>query len=212
MNAIRIKYSIVATLVLIAVVTCIRPIYPDQLVLQQLGTLVVLLPLLIDLKKNRFSLLAFGCFALFIVIHLIGARWIYSYVPYEDWLSSLFGIEFDSGGAAGRNHYDRFVHASFGVLIFPWIYELLKNKIASVLMVILFTWCVIQTISLLYESFEWLLTAIVSSEASTNYNGQQGDPWDAQKDMALALLGSSTMSLIYWVSRFFSRADRKAFR
>ena len=69
MNAIRIKYSIVATLVLIAVVTCIRPIYPDQLVLQQLGTLVVLLPLLIDLKKTDlvcWLLVVLPCLLLFI--------------------------------------------------------------------------------------------------------------------------------------------------
>ena len=55
----------------------------------------------------------------------------------------------------------------------------------------------IQTGSMIYELFEWLLTIVMSSDAADSYNGQQGDMWDAQKDMALALLGSTTMLLLY---------------
>ena len=56
-------------------------------------------------------------------------------------------------------------------------------------------WLMIQTGSMIYELFEWLLTIIVSSEAANNYNGQQGDMWDAQKDMALAFVGSTISAL-----------------
>lgn len=49
---------------------------------------------------------------------------------------------------------------------------------------------------MIYELFEWLLTIIVSSEAANNYNGQQGDMWDAQKDMALAFVGSTISALL----------------
>ena len=58
-------------------------------------------------------------------------------------------------------------------------------------------WLMIQTGSMIYELFEWLLTIVMSSDAADSYNGQQGDMWDAQKDMALALLGSTTMLLFY---------------
>ena len=55
----------------------------------------------------------------------------------------------------------------------------------------------IQTGSMIYELFEWLLTIVMSSDAADSYNGQQGDMWDAQKDMALAMLGSTAMLLFY---------------
>ena len=47
-----------------------------------------------------------------------------------------------------------------------------------------------------YEVFEWLLSVFLSPEQADAYNGQQGDMWDAQKDMALAMLGAILMILI----------------
>jgi len=58
-------------------------------------------------------------------------------------------------------------------------------------------WLMIQTGSMIYELFEWLLTIVMSSDAADSYNGQQGDMWDAQKDMALALLGSTAILFLY---------------
>ncbi|MET0248703.1 MAG: DUF2238 domain-containing protein, partial [Sphingobium sp.] len=49
---------------------------------------------------------------------------------------------------------------------------------------------VIGLASTLYEVFEWLLTVVAAGGTADYYNGQQGDMWDAQKDMGLALLGS----------------------
>jgi len=54
--------------------------------------------------------------------------------------------------------------------------------------------------SLIYELLEWNLTLMASPEDAETYNGQQGDLWDAQKDMALALLGSTFVGLIYLFS------------
>lgn len=50
---------------------------------------------------------------------------------------------------------------------------------------------------MIYELFEWLLTTVMTADAADCYNGQQGDIWDAQKDMALALLGSTAMLFGY---------------
>lgn len=58
-------------------------------------------------------------------------------------------------------------------------------------------WLFIQTGSMIYELFEWLLTVVMTSEEADYYNGQQGDMWDAQKDMALAMLGSTIMAILY---------------
>lgn len=109
----------------------------------------------------------------------------------------MAGTDFNSG----RNHYDRFVHFSFGILFFPAIYELVQRRINRWKLSILFTWLFLQTFSMFYEIFEWSLTLMVSENEADNYNGQQGDLWDAQKDMTLAMLGSCLMVVYYSVKR-----------
>lgn len=100
----------------------------------------------------------------------------------------------------GRNHYDRFIHFVFGFLAFPYLFEVLgRNRNIARLQMILLTWALIQSISMLYEIFEWLITLVLSTEAADNYNGQQGDIWDAQKDMTLALISSSIMAFLYCI-------------
>jgi putative membrane protein len=66
---------------------------------------------------------------------------------------------------------------------------------------VLMTWLMIQTGSMIYELFEWTLTIVMTSEEADYYNGQQGDMWDAQKDMALAMLGSTIM-LVYYLGKY----------
>ena len=50
-----------------------------------------------------------------------------------------------------------------------------------------------------YELFEWLLTLFMAPGTAEAYNGQQGDIWDAHKDMALALAGSVGAAL--WIDQ-----------
>jgi putative membrane protein len=47
-----------------------------------------------------------------------------------------------------------------------------------------------------YEIFEWQLTLLAPAGLADDYNGQQGDPWDSQKDMAMAILGAAAAS--FW--------------
>ena len=140
---------------------------------------------------------AFVGLVCFTILHVIGARYIYSYVPYKEFAVSV-GIV-DSGFFQDpRNHYDRLVHFSFGILLFPYLVYVCKKCFKQQRFIAVFmAWLMIQTGSMIYELFEWLLTIVMSSDAADCYNGQQGDMWDAQKDMALALLGSTTMLLFY---------------
>ncbi|MGC4006400.1 MAG: DUF2238 domain-containing protein [Pirellulales bacterium] len=55
--------------------------------------------------------------------------------------------------------------------------------------------------SMLYELFEWVLTLVLASPDADAYNGQQGDAWDAQKDMALALVGAVVALCVLFVTR-----------
>ncbi|MDG2370574.1 MAG: DUF2238 domain-containing protein [Flavobacteriales bacterium] len=63
---------------------------------------------------------------------------------------------------------------------------------------LIFAWALVQSFSVFYEVFEWMLT-LINGDIATDYNGQQGDVWDAQKDMALAMLGSTLTALYYLV-------------
>ena len=202
MKAKSLKIGIIIFIVLFGIFTCINPIYPDEQYLQHFGTILILLILLADLKSKRLSLTSFACVSIFIVLHIIGARYIYSYVPYNEWVKAAFHVDLNTTFHASRNHYDRFVHLAFGVLAFPYLLEVLGNKnTINKLIRILIVWSFIQTMSMVYEVFEWFLTIILSPEAADNYNGQQGDAWDAQKDMFFAMAGSTVMAIIYLIRR-----------
>ena len=87
--------------------------------------------------------------------------------------------------------YDRLVHFSYGVLLFNAMVDISKTifNVQSVKLLIALALMINMSSSLLYELIEWSIAMTLSPEAAEAYNGQQGDVWDAHKDMALALLG-----------------------
>lgn len=201
----RTKLILVIAFLALTAVTFINPVYPREQFLQHAGTLLLLIPLVADVVRDRMPMSAFVGILLFAILHVIGARFIYSYVPYKEWGVSL-GIVDAGFFQDPRNNYDRFVHFSFGVLLFPYLQYFSKRwlgmkHVAAVFM----AWLIIQTGSMVYELFEWLLTIVMSPEQADNYNGQQGDIWDAQKDMVLAMLGSTIMAVWYLAKNMFRK-------
>ena len=195
------KICIVLIILILTIVSCINPIYLKNQYLQHLGTLVLSFILLWDIKKMKLSLLAYLFVAVFIIVHIIGARWIYSFVPYNEFFDTYLGFDLSQIFDNERNHYDRFVHLSFGALFIPYLFEKFKTRFKNHLMALLLAWLTVQTFSMLYEVFEWLLTVFADPKIAEDYNGQQGDPFDAQKDMALALIGSSIACIPYYFKR-----------
>ena len=55
---------------------------------------------------------------------------------------------------------------------------------------VFFAFCIVTAFSGIYEVFEWLLTVVMAQHDADAYNGQQGDVWDAQKDIGIAMIGS----------------------
>ena len=197
------KTKLILILIIVAttIVTCINPIYPHEQFLQHAGTLLLLIPLLIDARKNCMPMSAFVGIVLLTLLHVIGARYIYSYVPYKEWCTAIGIVDADFFQDP-RNHFDRLVHLSFGITLFPFFLYLCRNLFhQKPLTAVLMAWLMIQTGSMIYELFEWTLTIVMTSEEADYYNGQQGDIWDAQKDMALAMLGSTIM-LVYYLVKF----------
>ena len=74
----RIKTALFVLLMFISILFWVKSEYPNQQLLQHLGTLLVSLILIADLILDRLSLKAYIGVSLFILLHIIGARWIYS--------------------------------------------------------------------------------------------------------------------------------------
>ena len=203
----RNKLIVVLAFVAFTAFTFINPVYPREQFLQHAGTVLLLIPLVVDVVKDRMPTSAFVGILLFAILHVIGARYIYSNVPYKEWSVSL-GIVDAGFFQDTRNHYDRFVHFCFGVLLFPYLQYACKRWFnLKTLQAVFMAWLIIQTGSMVYELFEWLLTIVMSPEQADNYNGQQGDIWDAQKDMVLAMLGSTLMAVHYFVKDRFRQEE-----
>ena len=112
-------------------------------------------------------------------------------MPYNDWFISLLGIDIHAYFEFTRNHYDRFVHFSFGLLLFAATKDLIMYRYKfNLKQALLVTFLSIQVFSMVYELFEWGIAVSLSGDMAESYNGQQGDMWDAHKDMGLAMIGS----------------------
>lgn len=162
-------------------------LYPTNTWLQ-VGPVALALPLAYGaLRRWPISNVSAGCVAAFILLHLFAARWSYSFVPYDAWL----GGAINAGLGFERNMFDRLVHFLFGVLALPPMVELggrywgLTSRMAMVFAVMF-----VLAVGAVYEVFEWGLTLTLSPDDAGAYNGEQGDIFDAQKDMALAGLGA----------------------
>jgi len=179
------------TIFIVMVLASIEPLAWSSYLLHQLGTLLLLALMLGAYYYRHISARSYVFASLFLVIHIIGARYLYSYVPYDDWTQRLFGIRLDELFGWRRNMYDRLVHFSYGLLLFNAMIDFSKSifKIQSVKFLIVIALMINMSSSLLYELLEWGIAATLSPEDAEAYNGQQGDVWDAHKDMALALLG-----------------------
>lgn len=187
----RFKFAAISFFFFLLIISCLKPIYPAEMFLQHSVTLIMSIVLLTVARRNSLSDLSFSLVILFLIFHVVGARWIYSYVPYDDWFRSVTGTTISGIFHTSRNHYDRFVHLMFGLLMFFPIKEVYERwfgsptRFSPILALLTITCC-----SLVYEVFEWGLTLVLSPESAEDYNGQQGDMWDAQKDMALAFAGA----------------------
>lgn len=133
----------------------------------------------------------FAAICVFIAVHCVAARWLYSNVPYDRWLVDLTGWSPQAAFDWERNHFDRLIHFLYGLLFMPALHDDARRRwpvtagqaFAIALALILIS-------GLVYEWLEWGIALLLSPEAAEAYNGQQGDVWDAHMDMLLAGIGA----------------------
>lgn len=121
---------------------------------------------------------------LFSILQTIGAHYTYALVPWGFEVQQYFDLS--------RNHYDRLVHFAFGLLLVLPVKEylsaliIIKNRLLSILVFVF----IFLGLGGLYEVIEWIYALIDNSKNAVEFLGEQGDRWDAQKDIALAGLGA----------------------
>jgi putative membrane protein len=152
-------------------------------------TVVALVALFWAHKRFRLPLRTWVWALVFLTLHTVAARWIYSFVPYDDWTDALLGIRLTDVFGWQRNHFDRLVHFAYGLCVTM----MLGLKPLRSLEVVLAT-------SALYELFEWGVAVVLAPGMAEAYNGQQGDMWDPHKDIALACLGA-LVAVIFTTTR-----------
>jgi putative membrane protein len=199
-----------AAFAVVFVVSAIAPRYRADWLLENWLVFALLGWLARGYRKAPLSPGSYAAIFTFLMLHEVGAHYTYSEVPYDRAFEHLTGTGLNAMLGWQRNHYDRLVHFSYGVLLVYPIRELLLRSTNARG----FTLYVVSLNSTLacsawYELIEWGAATLFGGELGMAYLGTQGDVWDAQWDMALATLGAFT-SLVLTAAHARVRGDAAA--
>jgi len=123
------------------------------------------------------------------LILIVGGYYTYARVPLGFWVQDLFDLS--------RNHYDRLGHLAQGFIPAVLAREILlrRTSLRPGKWLFFLVVCVCLAASASYELIEWW-AAIIGGESAESFLGTQGDVWDTQWDMFLALLGCISSQLL----------------
>ena len=208
--AVKIPYRgwLLGAFLVLLPLSCINAASPPDLVLQHTLTVLVLVLLIVTGVRHPLRNLSYTLLFAYLLLHLVGARHLYSFVPYDDWAEQLVGVRIADLFGSRRNHYDRFVHLCFGLLLVYPAHDVVVRlmKIQGAWSIVLAVWLII-VFSTMYELLEWVVAMVMSPGATERYNGQQGDMWDAHRDTALAIGGAMFTALLMALGGWW-RSDR----
>jgi putative membrane protein len=208
------RYVVTLALAFLAVwvALAIKPLYPKDWLLENVLTFLFVPLLAISYRVLTLSRVSYTLIFLFLCLHTLGAHYTYSDVPYDRWLQQITGgFSLDAAMGWQRNHYDRFVHFAYGLLIAYPVRELfLRVAVVRGFWGYFLPVDLMMSSSVLYELFEWGAAVLFGGDLGIAYLGTQGDEWDAQKDMLVASLGALvamtvTALINIWLQRDFAR-------
>jgi putative membrane protein len=166
---------------------------------------VVLVLLLLWATHRRFPLtpLLYALIFVHACVLILGGHYTYARVPLGDWMREAFGL--------ARNPYDGIGHFAQGFIPAIAARELLLRHTGLARGAWLFSVIVLAClgVSALYELIEWG-AAVALGQGAEEFLGTQGDPWDTQKDMALAGVGAiaALLALAPWHDRQLAALPR----
>ena len=181
--------ALLALTVLALLVSAVAP-YDRSTWWMEVAPVLIALPLLVVTWRGfPLTPLLYRLVFLHALVLILGGYYTYARVPVGFWAQDLFDF--------GRNHYDRFGHLVQGFVPALAAREVLLRRSPLVPGKWLFflVTCVTLAISATYELVEWA-TAVLVGEGAMDFLGTQGDPWDSQWDMVLALIGAIAAQLL----------------
>lgn len=137
-------------------------------------------------RHFRFSDLAYVLLAWFYLIQCLGGRYTFAEVPFPD----VFGLD--------RNPVDRIGHFFQGfvpaILLREWLIRRRAMRAGGTVFWLVTGCCL--AFSAAYEVLEMAVVLVFYPAAGPEWLGMQGDPWDAQWDMTMALSGAVLAQLV----------------
>jgi putative membrane protein len=156
----------------------------------EVSPVLIAIPLLV-LTYRSFPLTTLLYILIFVhaVLLMVGGHYTYAQVPAGFWVQDLLDLS--------RNHYDRLGHFAQGFVPAILAREVLLRVtcLQPGKMLFYLVLCICLAFSAFYEILEWWAAVIYGSEAEA-FLATQGDVWDTQWDMFIAVLGAATAQLV----------------
>jgi len=169
--------------------------------IMEVAPVLIALPLMIVTRKSYpLTTLLTVLIAAHALVLIAGGAYSYARVPFGFWMQDHLGTT--------RNPYDKLGHFMQGMVPAMVAREILirGGYVVGRRMTGFLCICIAMAISASYELIEWA-AALGMGQGADEFLGTQGDPWDTQSDMFMALIGSSTaMALLSaWHDRLLKR-------
>ncbi len=192
MKARHFSFFLITSLALIFVWSVIAPHDLFTWFLEVAPVIIGAVLLFATRKRFTFTMLVYFLLWLHAIVLIVGGHYTYALNPLFEWIKESFHLS--------RNYYDRLGHFFQGFVpalvareILIRITRLARGKMLNFIVI-----CVCLAVSAFYELVEWWV-AVATGSAAEAFLGTQGDVWDSQWDMCMALIGAVCALL------FFSR-------
>jgi len=203
----RVIYTILTLLFTLAWVwAAIEPLDYDDWLLENILVFILIALIFFTGRYFEFSILSYTFITIFMILHVIGSHYTYAEVPWGVTLGEWLGTQ--------RNMYDRLVHLLFGILFVYPVREM-SVRIAKTkgFWGYFVPFMIISSFAGFYEIVEWAAASVVDPEAGAAFLGSQGDIWDAQKDMLLAIVGSlGTLMIVMMIHMVWNKDFYREFK
>ena len=196
--------ALLGTFLLILVWSGIKPVNRFVWFLEVVPAMVAAVVLVAIYPRVKLTMLVYCLIWLHALVLMLGGHWTYAEMPVFNWLRDEFGL--------ARNYYDRLGHLMQGFV--PAIIAreiLLRNQVVNGRGWLFFiVTCICLAVSAFYEFVEWWV-AVGTGTAADAFLATQGDVWDTQWDMFMALIGAiaGQQLLARWHDRQLALVSRR---
>lgn len=189
------RHDYIHILMLVALAICltisgINPYDRTTWILEIFPIAIAVPILLVTYKKFPLTELLYWCIFFHALVLILGGAYSYARVPFGFMLQDWFDLS--------RNPYDKIGHFMQGFVPALVAREILirKHVVNSSKMLVFIILCIVLAISATYELIEWI-AALILGQGADEFLGTQGDPWDTQSDMFLALAGGIAALILF---------------